>query len=52
MSKLVKKELEPPYKPAMQEDLAYFDQKLVGQAELAESILPAARQQIVNTNKA
>lgn len=43
MPKLIKKELEPPYKPAMSEDLAYFDQKLVGQEEMAESILPAAR---------
>jgi hypothetical protein len=43
MSKLCKKELEPPYKPTMTEDLAYFDQKLVGQEEMAESILPAAR---------
>jgi len=25
MAKLCKKELEPPYKPALSEDLAYFD---------------------------
>jgi len=51
MAKLQAKQLDPPYKPAMQEDLAYFDQKLVGQADLAESIVPAQRQNIINSNK-
>lgn len=29
IEKMTKKEMESPYKPTIQEDLAYFDQKLV-----------------------
>jgi len=29
IEKLLKKQIDPPYKPEIKEDLAYFDQKLV-----------------------
>lgn len=41
IQKLLKREIDPPYKPEIKEDFAYFDQKLVQQEELAESVLPA-----------
>ena len=42
MEKLMKRELEPPYKPEIKEDFAYFDQQLVKKEdqELAESVVP------------
>lgn len=40
LEKLQKRELEPPYKPAITEELAYFDQKLITGGEMAESVVP------------
>jgi len=44
MPKLLAKELVPPYKPDIGDDLAYFDQKLVQQnaEEVAESVIDNA----------
>ena len=47
MEELLKKTLTPPYKPEIQEDLAYFDQKLVQQTELADSVLPQVKKDII-----
>lgn len=43
------KEITPPYKPEVKEDLAYFDQKLVQQTEgeIAESVVPAQSKAII-----
>jgi hypothetical protein len=51
MKALIAKQLDPPYKPEMKEDLAYFDQKLVEGANLAMSILPQANQLKISSNK-
>ena len=40
MEKLLKKELPPPYKPAISEDFAYFDPKLTAVQEVTDTILP------------
>lgn len=39
---LLAKEITPPYKPEVKDDLAYFDQKLVNQSdnEIMESVVP------------
>ena len=50
LGKLLEKKLEPPYKAALDQDFAYFDQKLVGQfgsGEVQESILPAAAKNLI-----
>jgi serum/glucocorticoid-regulated kinase 2 len=48
---LIAKKLEPPYKPDSNDDLAYFDQKLVNQTEMAESVVPAQQRQIINAGQ-
>lgn len=48
IEKLLKRELDPPYKPAATEELAYFDQKLVQGGEITESILPQSAKQVIN----
>lgn len=47
--KLLNKELEPPYKPEIGDDLAYFDQKLVNQTseEVQESVIDNTAKQII-----
>ena len=40
---LMRKEYQSPYKPQVADDLAYFDQKLVNQQEVAESVVPMAQ---------
>ena len=51
MDKLVRKELVPPYKPAIGEDYAYFDPKLIQQQEVTDTILPTEKQATVNKGK-
>jgi serine/threonine protein kinase len=51
IEKMLKRELEPPYKPDSKDDLAYFDQKLVTGGEITESVLPAAARQAINKDQ-
>jgi len=37
---LLKRNITPPYKPKMDNDFAYFDQELVEQTEIVESVVP------------
>lgn len=43
------KQIEPPYKPEVKDDLAYFDQKLVNQSdnEIMESVVPAQSKALI-----
>lgn len=45
------RKLEPPYKPEIKDELAYFDQKLVNQTELAESVLPMQQKAVINAGQ-
>jgi serum/glucocorticoid-regulated kinase 2 len=51
MASLMMKEIDPPYKPTISEDFAYFDPKLIQQTEVSDTILPTASQAIVNKSK-
>lgn len=51
MDKLIDKELDPPYKPAITEDFAYFDQKLVEQTGLEMSVLPQQQREIIKSKQ-
>jgi serum/glucocorticoid-regulated kinase 2 len=52
IEKLMSKQLVPPYKPTVSEDLAYFDPKLTQQTgEITESILPAQQRAIINAGQ-
>jgi hypothetical protein len=39
MEKLIRRELVPPYMPAITDDLKYFDQKLTAKEDFAESVI-------------
>lgn len=49
MEMLLQKKIDPPYKPEVKEDLAYFDQKLVNQSEgeIMESVVPAQSKALI-----
>ena len=51
-AKLLAKELEPPYVPNTNAELAYFDKNLVKQnaTEVADTMLTPAQQQIVKSD--
>jgi len=51
IEKMLRRELEPPYKPDSSDELAYFDQKLVTGGEITESVLPAAARQAINKDQ-
>lgn len=52
VERLMRKEIEPPYKPDSTEELAYFDPKLTQQAgEITESVLPAQQRAIINAGQ-
>ena len=51
INKLEQKQLVPPYKPEIKEDFAYFDQKLVNQGELTESVVPQQQKAIINAGQ-
>lgn len=47
--KLMTKQMDPPYKPEIQKDLAYFDQKLVNatEGEIMESVVPQQSKNLI-----
>ncbi len=51
IDKLLAKELTPPYIPEKRDELAYFDQKLVQQTEIAESVVPLKQREIINAGQ-
>mmetsp|Transcript_18128 Transcript_18128/g.30968 ORF Transcript_18128/g.30968 Transcript_18128/m.30968 type:complete len:283 (-) Transcript_18128:42-890(-) len=53
IEKLLKKELTPTYKPAINDgELMYFDQRLVKSETIEMSVIPADRQNLIGKNKA
>ena len=51
IDKLLAKELTPPDIPEKRDELAYFDQKLVQQTEIAESVVPLKQREIINAGQ-
>lgn len=51
MEALQAKKLDPPYVPSLSDDFAYFDQKLVQTADVAESILPTEQKALINAGQ-
>lgn len=45
---LLQKQIDPPYVPRVQEDLAYFDKNLTSQNEVADTILTASQRAVIN----
>ena len=50
IEKLQKKELEPPYKPDINDDLKYFDSKLTAREDFAESIIEESHLRLIQQN--
>lgn len=48
IEQLLAKQITPPYKPRVQEDLAYFDKNLVSQTEVTDTILTPNQRAIIN----
>lgn len=50
IEKLQRKELEPPYKPEINDDLKYFDAKLTAREDFAESIIEESHLRLIQQN--
>jgi hypothetical protein len=50
MEKLLRKELKPPYKPEISDDLKYFDQKLTAKEDFAESLMDDKSKELIMKN--
>ena len=50
MEKLLRKELKPPYKPEISDDLKYFDQKLTQKEDFAESLMDDKSRDLIMKN--
>jgi hypothetical protein len=51
IEKLLKKEIEPPYKPVITDDLLFFDKNLTGKDQIAESVIDKSRQKLIMQNQ-
>jgi serum/glucocorticoid-regulated kinase 2 len=51
IEKLMKKELVPPYKPLISDDLKFFDSNLTGMNNIKESVIDKKRQNFIIQNK-
>jgi hypothetical protein len=51
IDKIVKKELRPPYKPEISDDLKYFDQKLTSKEDFAESVIDEQHKKLILQNQ-
>jgi hypothetical protein len=51
IEKLLKKEIEPPYKPVITDDLRFFDKNLTGKDQIAESVIDKSRQKLIMQNQ-
>jgi serum/glucocorticoid-regulated kinase 2 len=49
--KLLKKELDPPYKPVINDDLKFFDQSLTNMQNIQESVIDKSRQKLIMQNQ-
>jgi serine/threonine protein kinase len=52
LEKLLRKEIEPPYKPVVGDDLKFFDQKLTAMSGdmIAESVIDKSRVKLIQQN--
>ena len=50
IEKLLAKELIPPYKPEIKDDLKFFDTKLTSQMNIQESFISKDRQNLIMKN--
>ncbi len=50
IEKLLKKEINPPYKPAITNDLKFFDSTLTGMSNIQESVIDKKRKHLVDKN--
>lgn len=48
---LINKKIQAPYKPKIDESLAFFDQSLVQKQEIMYSVVPTAQQKMIDNNK-
>jgi serum/glucocorticoid-regulated kinase 2 len=51
IEKLMKKELVPPYKPVISDDLKFFDSALTGMTNIQESVIDKKRQNFIKQNQ-
>lgn len=51
IEKLLKKELVPPYKPVINDDLKFFDSNLTGMKNIQESVIDKSRQKFILQNQ-
>jgi len=51
IEKLLAKELIPPYKPEIKDDLKFFDTKLTSQMNIQESFISKDRQNLIIKNQ-
>jgi serum/glucocorticoid-regulated kinase 2 len=51
IEKLLKKELVPPYKPVINDDLKFFDSSLTGMKNIQESVIDKSRQKFILENQ-
>lgn len=49
--KLLNKELVPPYRPQISDDLKYFDQKLTNKEDFAESVIDENHKKLILKNQ-
>jgi hypothetical protein len=47
IEKLLKKEIEPPYKPVITDDLRFFDKNLTSKDQIVESMIDKSRQKLI-----
>lgn len=50
MEKILNKEILPPYKPEISDDLKYFDQKLTCKDDFAESVIDDQHKKLISQN--
>ncbi len=50
LDKLLKRELVPPYMPAITDELKYFDQKLTSKEDFAESVIDDQHKKLIMQN--
>ncbi len=51
IEKLLAKQLIPPYKPEIKDDLKFFDTKLTSQMDIQESVISKDRQKLIMKNQ-
>ncbi len=51
LEKFMKKQYTPPYMPEIGDDLKYFDQKLTGREDFAESVLDESNLKLIQQNQ-